>query len=492
VTVRQFFAILKDSFREAVDGFVIYVMLGLSALLILFLASISFTPEAPADGLKRVLPRFNIIFPERGASPAPTAVPDHPQFEAADARQEPDGTVAFTLIIKPPSKDGKGSGKEEGKAEAKPDAKAEKKSEAPAEAKPDGFRHAVFAWLQPPGARLKNPFANRQGPRTSDAPELEFVLPPEATAAELRTVTDDQMVAFIKYQFATFVGLNESAMTVARKPDVREPEYRFDVKLPSVSGARGWPHQVRLLFGATGAIKGIPLGTSLHFIQDFIVNGLGAAVALILSIVITAFFIPNMLRKGAIDLLISKPIGRIQLLVFKYIGGLTFIFLITTFTIGGVWLVLAVRSGLWNPTFLLVIPVLTFTFAILYSVSTLVAVYTRSAIAAILLSLAFMFFLYLLGQTKSFFDVNKAINQVDLPDWSYSLVDLLNNSFPRYKDLDKLTGRLIVEGVMPVGDARIQGLFTDYPSWGGTVGVSLVFIGLMLGLASWRLTTRDN
>jgi ABC-type transport system involved in multi-copper enzyme maturation permease subunit len=483
--VRQFFAILKDSFREAVDGFVIYVMLGLSALLILFLASISFTPEAPEDALPKVLPRFNIIFPDRGASPAPTAVPNHPRYEAADARQEPDGTITFTLTVKPVSK----NGKDAGTAEGKPDSKTEAKTDAPAL---DGFRHAVFAWTQPPGPKIKNPFANRRGPRSSDAPEMEIVLPPEATAAELRAVTEDQLVAFLKYQFATFVGLSESGVTIGRKPGVPEPEYKFDVRLPSVSGVRGWPHAVRVLFGATGAIKGIPLGTSLHFIEDFIVNGLGAAVALILSVVITAFFIPNMLRKGAIDLLISKPIGRVQLLVYKYIGGLTFIFLISTFTIGGVWLVLAVRSGFWNPTFLLVIPALTFTFAILYAVSTVVAVYTRSAIAAILLSLAFMFALYLLGQTKSFFDANKVVNQVDLPEWSYTLVDALNNTFPRYKDLDKLTGRLIVDGVLPVGDARIQGLFTDYPSWGGTVGVSLVFIALMLGLASWRLETRDN
>ena len=32
----RFIAILKDSFREAVDGFVIYVMLALSALMALF------------------------------------------------------------------------------------------------------------------------------------------------------------------------------------------------------------------------------------------------------------------------------------------------------------------------------------------------------------------------------------------------------------------------------------------------------------------------
>ena len=122
----------------------------------------------------------------------------------------------------------------------------------------------------------------------------------------------------------------------------------------------------------------------LWIIEDQIINGLGGAIALLISVVITAFFIPNMLRKGSVDLLISKPIGRSQLLVYKYIGGLTFMFLVTAFTVGGIWLVIALRSGFWDPSFLLVIPVLTFTFAILYAVSTLVAVFTRSAIAAMI------------------------------------------------------------------------------------------------------------
>ena len=45
--MRQFFAILGDSFREAVDGFVIYTMLGLSALTMLIVGSMSFTPAPP-------------------------------------------------------------------------------------------------------------------------------------------------------------------------------------------------------------------------------------------------------------------------------------------------------------------------------------------------------------------------------------------------------------------------------------------------------------
>ena len=193
--------------------------------------------------------------------------------------------------------------------------------------------------------------------------------------------------------------------TVTRVTDgVAEPNYAFDVTTTGGSAVRGWPHTVEDLLRGGDDRRDASLGGVLWIIEDQIINGLGGAVALLISVIITAFFIPNMLRKGSIDLLISKPIGRSQLLVYKYIGGLTFIFLLSAFTIGGVWLVLGLRSGFWDPTFLVVIPVLTFTFAILYAVSTLVAVLTRSPIAAMLVSIGFMLFLYIVGQVKTIFD----------------------------------------------------------------------------------------
>ena len=152
------------------------------------------------------------------------------------------------------------------------------------------------------------------------------------------------------------------------------------VQAAEAKASRG---KLKIFFGAVTITRNTSLGFVLWLIEDQLINGLGSGVALLISMIITAFFIPNMLRKGSIDLLVSKPIGRSQLLIYKYIGGLTFIFLLSCVSIGGVWLVLAVRSGYWDPSFLVVIPVLTFTFAILYAVSTLVAVFTRSAIAAL-------------------------------------------------------------------------------------------------------------
>src|SRR5262249_46089523 len=109
------------------------------------------------------------------------------------------------------------------------------------------------------------------------------------------------------------------------------------------------------------------------------------------------FFIPNMLRKGTVDLLLVKPIHRSSLLLYKYVGGLTFIFLNTVLAITGVWLALGLRSGFWSPGFLLVILVITFFFAILYAVSTLFGVLTQSPITAIVVTVLTLIILLAVG-----------------------------------------------------------------------------------------------
>ncbi len=181
------------------------------------------------------------------------------------------------------------------------------------------------------------------------------------------------------------------------------------------------------------------------------------------------------------------------LLAYKYIGGLIFVLIITTFTVGGVWLALALRSGYWNLAFLAVIPLLTFAFAILYAVSTLVATLTRSAFAAIIVTLFFMLFLYIVGQVKSIFDnFKKTSMSNDIPAWATTTVDTLNNVLPRYKDLDKLTTKILSEGTLTTIESVTFGLHgIEYPSWWNTLGVSLLYIVVLVGLAGLWFRSRD-
>ncbi len=470
----QFLAILKDSFREAVDGFVIYVMIALSLLMILIVGSLSFTPSAPDEAFDSIVKRFNLVFPDGGRSQVFTGSSD--QYKAMDVKPS-NGGYSLRLELKAQPADGTTT-----------DDKGTRENLESG----DSFRRTVASWAKPPGKTNEIEVDNakqKNAPKGGGRRRVQFG-EQTATPEEQKAVTDAQMEAFLKHQFEMHAGMNATVKRVTT--GVAEPTYAFEVTTTGGSSVQGWPHTLKIFFGSVTVSRDAPLGMVLYVVEDQIINGVGAVLALLVSLIITSFFIPNMLRKGSVDLLIAKPIGRAQLLVYKYIGGLTFIFLLSTVAIGGVWLTLALRSGYWDPTFLIVIPVLTFTFAILYSVSTLVAVFTRSPIAAMLISVGFAVFLYIVGTIKTFFDQMKASGVDDVPNWAYTLVETINNILPRYKDLDKLTSKLIGEGTLTPGESRMFGFSTiDYPSWGSTFGVSLAFIVVMLAISCWRFRKRD-
>lgn len=466
--LRQFSAILRDSVREAVDGFVIYVMLVLSGVLVLLVASLSFTPvsadrvlsSGPGKNSLKVLNTFTLYIPDRGRSSA-VASALGVDYEATDVKQ--DGRdVSFRLTAKGSKDDGT-----------------------------DGFRKTVAGWLKPAGPtkKFKLPIGGKKGGNDQG---IEFS-PQEATKDEAQAVTPDDMAAFVADQLRTHVGIAGAVVRPAAGP-APDRTYPFDVSAPGATAASGWPQEVGLFYGGV-TLGELPLGLVLFVVEDQIVNGVGAAVLLLIGVIITAFFIPNMIRKGAFDLLTAKPIGRARLLLFKYVGGLTFVFLVIGLTVGGVWLVLGVRSGHWDPRFLLVVPAVTFTFALLYAVSALVAVFTRSPIAAILVTLTLAAGLYVLGKTKDIADLNRGAEKPILgewPGWVYAGIDGLNNGLPRYKDLDKVTSKVVGDSTRTPIDLRVESAVQPPPSLPGVVGQTLAYIAGMLGIASWRLVTRDG
>ncbi len=111
------------------------------------------------------------------------------------------------------------------------------------------------------------------------------------------------------------------------------------------------------------------------------------------SLISTASFIPSMLEKGTIDLLISKPLSRSIILISKYLGAVLFVFLSMVFLMGSIWLILSLKSGYWDPTFLLSIFSLTFAFAVMYSIVVLVGLTTQSTVVAILVNFFLIFVL---------------------------------------------------------------------------------------------------
>ncbi len=228
-----------------------------------------------------------------------------------------------------------------------------------------------------------------------------------------------------------------------------------------------------------------------------IVLWIGSLVTLLISVIITAFFIPNMLRKGTVDLLVVKPIHRWLLLVYKYIGGLTFVFLNTAVALLGIWLALGLRSGVWANTFLLMIFVFTFFFAILYAVSTFVSVLTRSAVVAILATCAAWFVFFVIGSVHGVFDNRRQMEiKENIPEsqrwgdnaWGQAF-RAIHFVTPRTTELDALGSKLLLADL--VSGPLAEAIALREIHWWETLTVSLAYIVLFVGVACWWFSTKD-
>jgi ABC-type transport system involved in multi-copper enzyme maturation permease subunit len=301
-------------------------------------------------------------------------------------------------------------------------------------------------------------------------------------------------------------------VTQVDSPDPTEQHFAFRSEGSRVTQLRDWPHEPTLFFTVPVRFLHLPLGSFVYFFENTLINNIGAGVTLLISVIITAFFIPNMLRKGTVDLLLVKPIHRSTLLVYKYIGGLAFMFLNTSFVVVGVWLILGLRTDIWGVGFLASIPVLTFQFALYYAVSTLAGVVTRSSIVAILLAcLAWFVFALVIGQAYGVIDsIRKGIigprGQVviedegheapptaRLPEWVYTTADIVHWVTPRLKDLDNLTNKLILDDTLPEfsSDRRLADrLFATF-RWSEALSVTTIYIVVLLALSCWWFATKD-
>jgi ABC-type transport system involved in multi-copper enzyme maturation permease subunit len=147
--------------------------------------------------------------------------------------------------------------------------------------------------------------------------------------------------------------------------------------------------RMTLAFGAISIPLGRERSGSIHFLELVLAGGIAGTLGLLLALVWTAGFLPTFLAPSAASVLLAKPVARWQLLLGKYCGVLTFVgFQVALFVIS-TWLALGLRSGIWDMTYWWCIPLLLLQFAIFYSFSVLLAVYTRSTVACVFGALLF-------------------------------------------------------------------------------------------------------
>jgi ABC-type transport system involved in multi-copper enzyme maturation permease subunit len=102
-----------------------------------------------------------------------------------------------------------------------------------------------------------------------------------------------------------------------------------------------------------------------------------------------AGLIPRMLEKGTIDLFLSKPLSRTELLMARALGAVSGIALNLIYFFVGIWFIFGIKVGVWQWGFLSSVIYVVYAFACFFSVVSLAGLITRSAGFSIMIAFAF-------------------------------------------------------------------------------------------------------
>jgi ABC-type transport system involved in multi-copper enzyme maturation permease subunit len=152
-----------------------------------------------------------------------------------------------------------------------------------------------------------------------------------------------------------------------------------------------------------GALRGVTLfGNQIQvpaMTVRQLVEGLQAGLAmftgtfgLFLALMATSTLFSSMLQKGSIDLLLCRPIPRWRVISSRFLGGSSIMAFNAVYLFVGVWIVLGLKSGVWNSGFPLASILAVFAFVVLFSVVMHVSVITESGPAGLLLAFMMLIF----------------------------------------------------------------------------------------------------
>jgi ABC-type transport system involved in multi-copper enzyme maturation permease subunit len=144
-----------------------------------------------------------------------------------------------------------------------------------------------------------------------------------------------------------------------------------------------------LAFGALQVPLASGRAAAVRTLEGYLVGSIADGAGLLLALIWTAGFLPSFLDPGTAAVLLAKPIPRWSLLLGKCLGALAFIFVQDTLFLAGTWLALGLRTGVWDTTYLLCLPLLLLHFAVFFSFSAMLATATRSTVACVFGSILF-------------------------------------------------------------------------------------------------------
>jgi ABC-type transport system involved in multi-copper enzyme maturation permease subunit len=434
----SYFAILVDSWIEALDKKSLYVMFIVSAVFILLLASISYSPMDATETLQDLTGPFSMVMSADGRGVWSRHYPDA-KFAVEDVKElgadagSYAGGYGLTLKVA-------------GIAE---------------------FHRLVRHWDAAERRVVKksgDEVPDHAAPADADL-EVKFV----------RAKFREQMIPRVEVTPAP-AGSEERAYAVRIKPASRQ----------LLAGA----FRMNIAFGAWSFKLPFSVAMTVFVIEKLLSEYLAGLVGVLIALVITAWSVPNMLQKGAVDVLLAKPIGRSAYLFFKYLGGLTYASITSIVFIGGSWLVLSARSGVWNWGFLYTAATLVLFFAVLYSIGVFAAVLTRGVIAAIAAPIVAWAAGSALNAIKNVLE--NPMLQWRVPSWVGGTLEGLSWLLPRAGDINRVNDYFMMSGSLgpDVMQLVAERGVPDVP-WVRILASSGALIVVMMSLSCWIFSRRD-
>lgn len=216
------------------------------------------------------------------------------------------------------------------------------------------------------------------------------------------------------------------------------------------------------IFGQETLPEGAPDngGNPLPMLLEFVIGAQQAVagasywMGILLALFATAPLINGMLERGRIDLMLSKPLSRVTLLGSHLVGVLFVVFVLATYLMGMIWLVMSIKSGIWNPRFLYSIFLVMAMFAVMYSVVLLIGVSTQSTALSLIVTYGLIFCsIVFLGKEQLTPQINPPWRQVFT-----AFYHVLPNFAEVTKAVVQLVARQAVETWYPLYSSALFGL----------------------------------
>lgn len=220
--------------------------------------------------------------------------------------------------------------------------------------------------------------------------------------------------------------------------------------------------------GGPNELQGFSALQQIVIVVETAVAGAAYWLGILLALFATGALVTSLLERGQIDLTLSKPLSRTQVPGGRVLGVWGAMFVLFAYLFVAVWLVMALKSGIWNARFLLTIGLVFGMFATMYSVTTLVSVVSGSTALALIVTYGVLFASLPLGAHSQLAPVlSPGFREVYLA--AYHLL-------PKFPEVTGIVGRFTMR--------------QEVPSWYPFLS-SLAFGAVCYALAFWRFQRKD-